>query len=719
MTRSELPELPHIAQWALPLGPGMRSGPGGEPNLTVSMLSRATFGDCKHAPEEEYRLFARPASGIEQDAAVGLGTAPMFSACTLPVVIAVDWPYMLVSSFVPGAVAVADSLLASGAIDRSATLAMLTPGGLGLAPVQEQLLQRLSDRPVLTWRELGRLRADGPVAWSGEGERVHCFEKMLMCSGAPQNASHGALAAGAAVGPAMATEAAEADPADFGGPRPAREDPKAGAAAGKGLVLRVLFEARKGPVRRILNLPELLRACEEASKKGFTSGPFSSVACRTHDFDPDDMDTLVSPEQFRANIAAVRSAHVLVAVHGEASAYGIFMRQYGGVSASAIAAAAAADQDADEGTRQLRLLRRQRDSSVDDGSERRLRRLLHRSSGRGEKAAAQQPTSNADNVDQEEAAAAAEEEEDDDGRSDYDRLIAGEGAGGGTRAFALGRETETGGTGGGGPGGSMGGVLLQLRPCRYGTAFTKNAEKGLAKMFAHGGPAAPVLVAYNVEDPAQCSKSELQAEAERLRAEWQRQQHPSSQEPSADAPSPHEERRGPDLLDPAEGDQGDEDEAPGREHSQAAGSSVTLRRSQGSDADGTAIKHNTRVQLRRQLSHLPASEATASAGAAAPEAAAAGVYAAATRRVLRPKGFDGYLDGANVARDQHLTLNATQLMEVLRTVALWVADRSAAEGAGLQGRGHAYALAGGRVAWADSGVADLTGLALAAEAVQN
>ncbi len=52
------------------------------------------------------------------------------------------------------------------------------------------------------------------------------------------------------------------------------------------------------------------------------------MECRAHDFDPDLSGTLVSPQQLYDNIAAVRSAHVLVAAHGEAAWHSVFMRHF-------------------------------------------------------------------------------------------------------------------------------------------------------------------------------------------------------------------------------------------------------------------------------------------------------------------------------------------------------------------------------------------------------
>ncbi|KAG2500268.1 hypothetical protein HYH03_001846 [Edaphochlamys debaryana] len=505
ITRADLPSLPAIGSWSVPFGLSPRpwvhdrsSGedPSSQQSLALSLLSGAGFGDCKHGVQAPYRLFVRSASALELDPSMDAGSRTLsFSNCTLPVVIAVDWPHLLVSHFATGVIAVAHSLLGTGAIGTQSTLVVVTPGGLRLAPVQQQLLQRLGTRAGLTWGELARLGPPGPVAWSGEGERVQCFEKMVVCGRPPVNASHGAMALGARLGTELAAEAKSSDPAGFGGPRP---EPRLGSPGGRP-VLRVLLEDRRGPVRRLLNLPALLAACEAANREGFRAGHFKGIACRTHAFDPDDHDTLISPEQLRANIAAVRSAHVLVAVHGEAAAYGIFIQPY-------------ADGDA----------------GLSDGS-----------------------------------------------------------------------------------------ALVELRPCGLGTEFLEETDMLLPGVFMYGGTAAPVHVAWNVEDPAQCSPGALEVTATKLIAGKRRRK-----------------RR------------------PGR--------SV--------------------LEMQRRLLEDGETGGWADDG---------------VRRV----GPQGYLDGPDALADQHLSLRPQQLMQVLKEVGERVASRSVAEAAARAGRGHVYALPGGRLEW--------------------
>lgn len=216
---------------------------------------------------------------------------------------------------------------------RSATLVLVSPGGLSLAPAQELLLSRYSSRPPTSLGELGRLGPPGPVGWSGEGRRVHCFERVrgkargaavatrkrdtwstlilvsncthcqkftrsvglpanllcgsmqvLVCQGS--NAQPGTGSPAPLAGNALAEEL-EADPqrplprdpAGFG-PDAFPEGDKGGSdgvrkakrgrssSSGDGSVLRVLFERRGGPVRRISNLDALLKECKKLNKAG-------------------------------------------------------------------------------------------------------------------------------------------------------------------------------------------------------------------------------------------------------------------------------------------------------------------------------------------------------------------------------------------------------------------------------------------------------------------
>ncbi|KAG2500269.1 hypothetical protein HYH03_001847 [Edaphochlamys debaryana] len=264
-------------------------------------------------------------------------------------------------------------------IGMNLTLVMALPQSLALARFQRLLLAPYTKFGVTTLAEVGRLDHLGrPVDWSHEGRHVNCFKQMALCRweggrshrGAPV-AAVGARVVGWLTDPTRGGPLPP-DPLGFGGWRrvpgyedsPAPRPPLTGAkprrwskqqlseAARRSLEaelraaeelaaarepeppgppkLRVLIERRSGMTRILRNLEELLRACEEADEAGFAHGPFRGIACRAHGFASAGQRGSGGTDAaaLRANAAAVRSAHVLFALHGAGQTNAFFMGQH-------------------------------------------------------------------------------------------------------------------------------------------------------------------------------------------------------------------------------------------------------------------------------------------------------------------------------------------------------------------------------------------------------
>lgn len=120
--------------------------------------------------------------------------------------------------------------------------------------------------------------------------------QVVVCKSWPGDPATPTTHAGERMGAVLAAAAAKAgdpDPAGFGTQRRPQqaaavassdgdvEEVRAAAALAArleaeavkagGATLRVLFEIRSGPIRRILNLDKVLHACEEANRKGGTT----------------------------------------------------------------------------------------------------------------------------------------------------------------------------------------------------------------------------------------------------------------------------------------------------------------------------------------------------------------------------------------------------------------------------------------------------------------
>ncbi|KAG2484773.1 hypothetical protein HYH03_016427 [Edaphochlamys debaryana] len=117
------------------------------------------------------------------------------------------------------------------------------------------------------------------------------------------------------------------------------------ANANANATLRVVIESRQGPVRNLQSMQQLLEACARLTAAGpgaFRVGRFASIECRAAAFGGQvtrdarggtgmaTVNRQVTGAEdealFAANVAAVRSADVLVTVHGAGAANSFFMR---------------------------------------------------------------------------------------------------------------------------------------------------------------------------------------------------------------------------------------------------------------------------------------------------------------------------------------------------------------------------------------------------------
>ncbi|EFJ45450.1 hypothetical protein VOLCADRAFT_106000 [Volvox carteri f. nagariensis] len=352
--RSELrPPLPYLHTW--------RSSW----NIPGAMNSDAIVGN-----QDAYLLTVRPASRLEASPHLQPPSPeapevpqepeerPAFSRCTVPVVLLTEWPFNFCEFFVNGA-ASADLLFRKLQMlpDGDVTLALALPAGLGLMPYHQALLSHLSIRPITTLEKMAAeaeatsySREGGGggarVTWSHDGIPRSCFKRVLVCKlertdraspletaaavAAHMDGTGGPLpedplgfgAAAAAVASGSSSPGVSQPPPSSPPLPPLREDD----------TLRVAIETRHGGSRTIRNLHQLVEACHRMDWKEVAG--FRRVVCRpliTY-----DTPQLYGLDRFRATVAAVRSSHILVAVHGAGAANGFFLRPDGDRQAAAV-----------------------------------------------------------------------------------------------------------------------------------------------------------------------------------------------------------------------------------------------------------------------------------------------------------------------------------------------------------------------------------------------
>ncbi|KXZ45390.1 hypothetical protein GPECTOR_55g296 [Gonium pectorale] len=264
----------------------------------------------------------RPASRLEGSPHL---RSPVFSPCVLPVVMITDWPYNM-GEVMAQLAPIADVYFRQkGMIDDLATLVLATPNGLGMTPFQHVLLQPYSRHPSMSLAELSAGRGAGEGGGGEAGRHPSCFERVVLCKmhGFPQG-----------IRPTVQTLLAHlaargripADPLGFGPPPPAPP-----LSLHNDSTLRVLIEARSGPTRNIRNMHDLIAACEAANAAGFRAGSFTRLSCKV--LNTADTPQLHGNERFYATVGAVRSAHVLVTLHGAGAANCFFLEEDNGGTA--------------------------------------------------------------------------------------------------------------------------------------------------------------------------------------------------------------------------------------------------------------------------------------------------------------------------------------------------------------------------------------------------
>ncbi|KAG2498014.1 hypothetical protein HYH03_004272 [Edaphochlamys debaryana] len=256
--------------------------------------------------------------------------------------------YCQFGEYVEGIMDVARSLLPE-------LLPYLPPDPLGFGSSEEAGMKAVAALPLESWdsHALGRRRrrrravrsagtaqagpwlpdfklkaGKGPGPGAGAGEGAEGLRRQLLGLGARARAPQrpGSHQPPARVSSGQARHAQHA-PWKAGGTGageevqplpPLRRDP----------TFRVALEARtEGATRNILNVHDLMSACMRANAEGFHAGRFSGVSCRV-------LTTRETPElhgvnRVYANIAAARSAHLFVAVHGAAAVNAAFMEEGG------------------------------------------------------------------------------------------------------------------------------------------------------------------------------------------------------------------------------------------------------------------------------------------------------------------------------------------------------------------------------------------------------
>ncbi|GFR42899.1 hypothetical protein Agub_g3893 [Astrephomene gubernaculifera] len=305
--------------------------------------------------QRNYFIPIRAASRLEATSQL---QQPVFSSCTLPVILETDWPYNMGEVFAQLA-AIADVYFRQKKmLDDSATIVVSTPLGLASTSYHHVLLSPYSRYPPVSFDELSQRAEEGRrVGWSAEGHHVRCFEKAVLCKlhGFPQNllptsqsvlrhiaphipkdplgfgAASTAAAGGSTAGPATTPTATSAAVAALAAPAGGIVELPGDAALAADGTLRVLLEARSGQGRTIRNLAQLVEACEVANARGFHAGSFSRLSCKV--LNTADTPSLNGVDRFYATVGAVRSAHVLVAVHGAGAANCFFLRPDNGLTA--------------------------------------------------------------------------------------------------------------------------------------------------------------------------------------------------------------------------------------------------------------------------------------------------------------------------------------------------------------------------------------------------
>lgn len=219
--------------------------------------------------------------------------SPSFSSC-VPLVWWPLWGYNLAEFFLNSVTAVSE-LLDAGVIDDTVSLAPEV-GGWRLVGFQEQMLRALSRQPVRTPSQIA------PRCKDGQRCQPQCFARMLVCRFKDVYDK---------MPPIAPARAAQRILPSFNFP----QEPQA-AAADPFVVLFVDRQNAKQGARRITNVAGLLERCRKWRASSACVGD-RPTRCELHTF---------GRRGLRADVKAVRRAHVLVGTHGAALTHAMFMR---------------------------------------------------------------------------------------------------------------------------------------------------------------------------------------------------------------------------------------------------------------------------------------------------------------------------------------------------------------------------------------------------------
>ncbi|CAL5229802.1 g13197 [Coccomyxa viridis] len=244
-------------------------------------------------------------------------SSQQFSRCTVPVVMITNWltTYGEVIVRIPPR---AFAWREAGAVGGNVTFVVATPGGMGLPAFYGPMLAPVTDLDVTSLADFSVRRVLGaPSGATNEGLARQCFDKVVLCKIAGSQFGN-MYEVGQATYAHYELEGLPKDPAGFLSPIQDR-----GSALGVSSFLaehspaprqlRVLIEQRSGDVRNMLQLEELLSRCNQSQPPD--SG--LDLSCRQFTFTGD----------LKRNIAAARSANVLVTIHGSGSNNALFMEE--------------------------------------------------------------------------------------------------------------------------------------------------------------------------------------------------------------------------------------------------------------------------------------------------------------------------------------------------------------------------------------------------------
>ncbi|EFN56638.1 hypothetical protein CHLNCDRAFT_144434 [Chlorella variabilis] len=256
---------------------------------------------------------------------------PLFSNCTVPVVMWTNWIHNFAEAFSHVAARVW-ALQDGGAMSRAATLVVGTPAGERLPDFLPTLLRPFTPHPFSQrCGTSGGEEEPSPGAAAGRPA-----SSSSAAAGGPANSSSAAAGGPASSGAGRCFQTAYLCAflygyyqADYGAaqaifshyqlqlpPLPAEARFQGGPE-----VLKVLINRRHGPVRNLLNSAALVQACNDpAAWRGLAGAqgrgsPIRRVQCREAGLGGDGL----------ANMAAVRAADVLVCLHGAACTNWLFM----------------------------------------------------------------------------------------------------------------------------------------------------------------------------------------------------------------------------------------------------------------------------------------------------------------------------------------------------------------------------------------------------------